>query len=1035
MLNKLKKISFITIVLFLVFINVYKAQHQKIMFDRIAKEQGLIPGNVNDILQDSIGFIWMATENGLCRFDGYSCVYFKNKVNDSNSLSYNHVFSLLEDKNGVIWTGTLGGGLNKFNSKTGKFKRYVHDPNNPNSISSDIVFKVYRDSKKRIWISTLGGGLNLFDPVKETFIRYSHSTENSNSISSNMVSALYEDKAKNFWVGTFDGGMNLFIETEKKFIHYKNNPLDRYSLSHNQVMEFLEDDKGRFWVATFGGGVDLFDRVKKKFYSIKSDENFPIKPDHLNVRKLFEDEESIWVGTYNGLFKFDKNNFAKTDIYSNPNDPKTIDDNKIRSIFKDRTGVIWVGTIAGVNKYDSMKKKFQLINFNEDYKASLDNLYTIPSKYITEKILWAGPGKSNIYKSKNRKIKFFGEVDSKNGFHTFLSSNFYLDEKNYLWVGSYNGIHYYDIKKDEFINVQYVDDGTPSQGNNFVKWFYIDKKNRLWAGVMAGGLNLYDPQKNEFKKYTHLEENINSLGDSRVISVFGDSHGILWVGTYGGLDVYNEKDETFKHYRVIPNDSTCISNDRIYNIYESKSGDLWIGTYQGLNRYNREKNNFEKYTTNQGLGDNTVYSIQEDEKGNLWIRTNDGISKFNPVKKIFKNYNTKDGLPGMELNENIYFKNNDGKMFFGFSNGLVSFYPDDIKDNPYKPQIAFTKLTIMDQEVEMGENSPLTKPLNELDEVVLSYKDKVISFEFSALHFAIPSKNKYAYKLKGFLDKWVFVDANNRTAKFTNLNPGKYILKVTASNNDGIWSDVERSIKIIITPPFWETWWFRFIAFLTFLFVIFLFYEIRLNKLLGIERTRSKIARNLHDEVGGTLSSIQYFVRAIEKEIINDNSESTYKYLNLIIESSADAQEKIKDLIWTVNPEEDGLGKFLIKFNRYASDLLDSKEINYNIELPDGNFSKTISMEKRQHLWCICKEILTNIIRHSQCKNVSIKFLYNGRTLDLSIEDDGIGFNESEKKFSNGLVNIKNRAETLKAHYKLTTAINHGTKWFFSIKI
>lgn len=1035
MLNKLKKISLVASLLFLLSYNTLQAQYQKIMFDRIAKEQGLIPGNVNDILQDSIGFIWMATENGLCRYDGYNFVYYKNEANDANSLSYNHVFSLLKDKDGVIWVGTLGGGLNKFNSKTGKFKRFMHDPNNPKSISNDIVFKVYRDSKKRIWISTLGGGLNLFDPAKDSFTRYTHSKEDTNSISSNMVSDIYEDKNKNFWVGTFDGGMNLFIEPEQRFIHYKNNPYDKYSLSHNQVMEFLEDNKGRFWVATFGGGVNQFDRIKKKFYSIKSDRNFPVKPDNLNVRKLFEDEESIWVGTYSGLFKFDKNTFTKTDIYSNPNDTKTINDNKIRSIFKDRTGVVWVGTIVGVNKYDSMRKKFQVINFSQNYKASLDNLFTIPSKFITEKILWAGPGESTIYKSKNRKIKFFGEIDSKNGFHTVLSSNFYLDEKNYLWVGSYNGIHYYNVKKDEFFNVQYVDDGTPSQGNNFVKWFYIDKKNRFWAGTLAGGLNFYDPAKNIFKRYNHHEEDINSLGDSRVISVFEDSHGILWVGTYGGLDVYNEKDETFKHYRVIPNDSTCISNDRIYNIYESKAGDLWIGAYQGLNRYNRGKDNFEQYTTDQGLGDNTIYSIQEDEEGNLWIRTNDGISKFDPVKKIFKNYSSKDGLPGMELNGNIYFRNNDGKMFFGFSNGLVSFYSADIKDNPYKPQIAFTKLLIMDQEVKMEENSPLTKPLNQLDEIVLSYKDKVISFEFSALHFAIPSKNRYAYKLEGFIDKWVFVNANNRIAKFTNLNPGEYVLKVTASNNDGIWSDIERSIKIIITPPYWETWWFRGLAFLIFLFMIFLFYEIRLNKLIGIERTRSKIARNLHDEVGGTLSSIQYFVRAIEKEMNSNNSESTPKYLNLILESSADAQEKIKDLIWTVNPDEDGLDKFFIKFNRYASDLLDAQEISYNIELPNDIYNKSISMEKRQHLWCICKEILTNIVRHSQCKNVSIKLLYNGKTLELSIEDDGIGFDKTEKGFSNGLVNIKNRAEAIKAICKLDTAINHGTKWFLSIKI
>jgi len=1034
-LKRKAKIFFITSLLLPTLINLSYAQSQKIIFDRIAKEQGLIPGNVNDIIQDSVGFIWMATENGLSRYDGYNFIYYKHEVNDEKSLSYNHVFSLLEDKNGIIWVGTLGGGLNKFNTKTGKFKRYTHDDNNPKSISYDILFKVYRDSKKRIWVSTLGGGLNLFDPIKETFTRYTYSKSDSNSISSNMVSAIYEDKNKNLWIGTFDAGMNLFDEAKQKFIRFKNNPRDKYSLSHNQVMEFLEDSSGRFWVATFGGGLNLFDRKTRKFNSIKSDNNFPIKPDNLSIRKFFEDDDAFWVGTYSGLFKFDKKTFSKTAIYSNPNDFSTINDNKTRSIFKDRTGVLWFGTIAGVNKYDSMKKKFQVINFNQNYKAFLDNQFTVPQKFITDNILWAGPGESVITKSNSRGIRFFGDVETKTGFHTKRSSNVYVDEKDYIWVGSYNGLHFYNLKKNEFNIVQYVDDGTPSRGNNFVKWFYVDKRSRFWSGTLTGGITLYDPVNETIKRFIHYEPDIKSLGDSRVNSVFEDSHGVFWISTFGGLDVFNEKDETFRHYHVLPNDSTCISNDRVYNIYESKAGDLWIGTYQGLNRYNREKDNFEHFNTSNGLNDNTIYSIQEDAKGNLWIRTNDGISKFDPVKRIFKNYSSKDGLPGMELNGDIYFKNNDGKMFIGYSNGLISFYPEEIIDNPFKPQIAFTKLSIMDQEVKVGENSVLTKPLNEMDEVVLSYLDKVISFEFAALHYAIPSKNRYAYKLEGFIDKWVFVDANNRVAKFTNLNPGSYVLKVLASNNDGIWSDTERSITIIITPPYWETWWFRIIMFILLLGVIFMFYEIRLNKLVGIERTRSRIARNLHDEVGGTLSSIQYFVRAIEKETTGKNPEGVSKYLNLILESSADAQEKIKDLIWTVNPEEDGLGKFLIKFNRYASDLLDSKEINYNIELPGDAADKSISMEKRQHLWCICKEILTNIVRHSQCKNVKIKVQYDGKTLDLHIEDNGIGFSETEKSMSNGLVNIRNRAEALKADYKLTTEVDNGTKWFFSIKI
>jgi len=1027
-----------TLIIFLIILHLtikITAQPSQTSFERLGKDQGLVPGNINDIIQDSVGFLWLATENGLSRYDGYNFVYYKNQVNDENSLSYNHVFSLLEDKNSVFWVGTLGGGLNKFNSKTGKFKRYLHDPENEKTISSNIIFKVFRDSKKRIWISTLGGGLNLFNPETEEFTRFQHSPNNSNSISSNMVSAIYEDKEKNFWIGTFDGGMNLYVESENRFIHFKNNPKNKHSLSHNQVMEFLEDANGNFLVATFGGGINLFDKKTKKFRSIKSENTFPIKPDNLNVRKLLEDNESIWVGTYNGLFRFDKNSFNKSDLYSNANDPKTINDNKIRSLFKDATGVIWVGTIIGLNKFDSLRKKFHVVNFNDNYQTLLDNLNQVPKNFISEKILWAGPGKSTILKSADRSIRFFGNVDSRNGFKTAQSANFYLDENNYLWVGSYDGIHYYDRIKNEFHNVQYIDDGTPSLGNNFVRWFYIDNKNRFWAGTMAGGLNFYDPSKKTYKRFIHYEADINSLGDSRVSCVFEDSHGIIWVGTYGGLDVFDENSETFKHYRVVPNSKTSISNDRIYSIYESKSGELWIGTYQGLNKYDKKTDSFEQFITEYGFTNNAILSIQEDSKGNLWLRTDDGISKFDPKNKIFKKYSSSDGLPNMEQNGNISVANNDGKIFFGFSNGLVYFYPNEIEDNHFKPKVVFTKLTIMDQEISVGENSPLQKPLNDLDEIELSYKDKIIGIEFSGLHFAIPSKNQYAYTLESLYDRWIIVDANNRVAKFTNLEAGKYTLKVKASNNDGIWGDTEKSITIIITPPYWETWWFRVIVVILILLLIFLFYEIRLNRLLGIEHTRSKIARNLHDEVGGTLSSIQYFVRAMGKEIGEDKSQNSSKYLNLIMSSSADAQEKIKDLIWTVNPDEDGLGKFFVKFNRYASDLFDSKGINYNIEMPSGSINKSISMEKRQHLWCICKETIMNIVKHSQCRKAEVKFQFDGKTLDLFVEDDGIGFNESEKIYHNGLINIKNRVEALKAIYNLTTEVDKGTKWHFSIKV
>ena len=371
-------------------------------------------------------------------------------------------------------------------------------------------------------------------------------------------------------------------------------------------------------------------------------------------------------------------------------------------------------------------------------------------------------------------------------------------------------------------------------------------------------------------------------------------------------------------------------------------------------------------------------------------------------------------------------------MFFAGTNGFYSFDPNKLNDDQFVPQVVFTNLTVMDETIKVGDSEYLPKTLNNIEELVLSHKDQVFEIEFSSLHYPIPEKNKYAYMLEGFRDTWTYTEANNRVATFTNLNPGYYTLHVKASDNDGVWNEVGRSLPILITPPFWETWWFRIISFVVLLFVVFLIYEYRLQRLLAIERTRARIARNLHDDVGGTLASIQYFVDAIRKSV---DKKSTNKFLDLINASSNDAQEKIRDIIWTVNPKEDGLTKFFVKFNRYASDLLDSNGISYSINFPRGELDKKIEMEKRQHLWCICKETVTNVIKHSKCQNVNISFQLNGNILNYLIEDDGIGFDKQKLQIGNGLSNIAFRAERLKGKYNFDSEHNKGTKTLLSIKI
>lgn len=991
--------------------NIIYAQRFNEQFTRIDNEQGLLPGNVNDIVQDKYGFLWIGTESGLCRYDGYEFLLYRNEKDNPKSISHNNIFSLLKDNNEIIWIATLGGGLNKFNITNGTFKRYLHNPADNNSISHNIVFKVFKDSKNRIWISTLGGGLNLFNPKTEKFKAFKNSNVDKNSISSNRVSAIFEDSKKRIWVGTFDKGLNLYDESNNKFIRFSKNDIKKLKLNHNQIMDITELNSDTLLIATFGGGVNLLDLKNFNFTNYENDINFNYTTKFKAIRKIFLQKDRIWLGTHHGLYEINKTDMKVIEHLNKQNRTKTINNNSIREIYEDNSGLLWIGTNYGLNTYNSRVKNFDYISYDEIIKKGDKNRI----QNISNKILWAS--QNDKYINKNRTISYLN-------YNNKGYINHYIDEDNILWIGNYLGLKYYDKTRKELVYIDIKMKNEIDLINDYVKSFYFDNEKNLWASITGGGLIKYDKTKKSYIKYIHLPTLSKTLNDSRVIPILKDSYDKLWIGTFGGLDIFDIKTESFFHYNNSPEDNSSLSNDRILTIYESKNKVLWIGTYQGLNKFNRKDNNFERFTTKNGLEGNTIFGITEDEDQNLWLYTNKGITKFNPTNKSFTNFNKYDGIEDLTIDGSLFFKDFEGNIYFGGEFGVNIINPNKIKENMYMAPTVITEIKIMGQEAKYGENEILTHPLNELKEINLSYLDKVVTIKIASLDYSIPSKNKYAYKLTGFNKQWVFLDAFNRTITLNNLLPGKYVLEIFSSNSDGIWNPNKRLLNIIVSPPFWETWWFRVIIIVILLLILFLIYEYRLQKLIEVERTRTKIARNLHDEVGGTLASIQYFVNAIRK---SDDFSIKDKFLELILKSSNEAQENIRDLIWTVNPNEDGLNKFLIKFNRYASDLLDSKGINFEIKIPDGKIDKKIIMEHRQHLWCICKETITNIIKHSQCENIKIHFMYNNSFLKYSIEDDGKGFDINAQIIGNGIKNIQHRAKLLNADLEIKSEVNKGT--------
>ncbi|RMH60783.1 MAG: hypothetical protein D6677_13090 [Calditrichaeota bacterium] len=434
-----------------------------------------------------------------------------------------------------------------------------------------------------------------------------------------------------------------------------------------------------------------------------------------------------------------------------------------------------------------------------------------------------------------------------------------------------------------------------------------------------------------------------------------------------------------------------------------------------------------------GLPDNMIYAALEDEQGNIWISTNRGIVRLNPADRSIRLFDVRDGLLNMEYNVSAFFRGRNGQLFFGGNNGLDVVYPDRLTGNPIPPPVALTGFRLFNKPVKPGPDGPLRKTIDHADAIQLRYDQRVFSFEFAALDFTAPEKNRYAYLLEGFDETWI--DAGNqRMATYTNLDPGAYIFRVKAANNSGLWNEQGASIRVTIQPPFWMSWWFRLIVLGIIGGLVYLFYRMRLERALAVERTRTRIARDLHDDLSANLSSITYFIEAIRGDSKKKMSDQAQKFLNLISESAMESQEKIQDIIWAINTGNDSWEQLLVKMRRYASDMLDSRGMDYTLEIPGQITAPPLSMEQRRNFWLIYKEVITNITRHAQARHAHISLTVAGKSIRLTIQDDGIGFDPQLASQRNGLKNIKTRIKEMGGDYEVNAAPGEGTRWRIGLK-
>lgn len=767
-----------------------------IKFDRIDKQDGLPNPSISGIVQDDYSFMWFSTVNGLIRYDGYSFKTYEYDSTKINSLSNNQIQTMFIDKSGMIWLGTYGG-LDSLEVKTETFTRYEHNPNNKQTISDNLIIAIDEDKNNNLWVGT-SNGLNKFDRKTKTFTRYYNNPDDPKSLINNVVRDVYCD-GNILWLGTF-GGLSKFDIDKNTFIkHYEfdsNN--SKNTISASAVMTIDMDENGILWLGTWRttegmGGLNMFNPKTEKFrhYLPDSDNPNAIQDEHIYL--VFDDSENdtVWVGSWGGgLFKFDKKTEKLKWYKHNHDDPYSISNDIIYSMYKDKHETLWIGTKGGgICTYSKKMQRFEHLRNIPGDENSLNNNRILTIYEDDKGILWLGTdgGGLNKYNTKTKKFtNYTYDASDPTSITNNIVKAVYEDSQGILWIGTNGGLEIFNDGK--FEHIWHKPKNPKSISDNIIWSIFEDSLNNLWFGTYFGGLNLYDRESKTFTRYRYNPDNPNSISNDLIRDIFEDSKGNLWIGTNQGLNLFDRGNERFIRYFSEEGNKETLGNDVVIDVFEDSEGILWVGTKSGgLNRYNREKDNFTYYTKADGLPDNTVSSIIEDGEGYLWVATNKGISRFDKDKNSFKNYDEDDGLQAGDFI--CGYKNNKGKIYFGGYQGLNAFYPDIIQDSSTIPAIY----------VEVYNHSGEKIVIEGKDYIELEYNNNDLSFEYVALDYTNPDKNRYKYKLEGLDKEWTYPETRRYTS-YTNLDEGMYIFKVTGSNSDGVWNEEGKEVNIYIKP-------------------------------------------------------------------------------------------------------------------------------------------------------------------------------------------------------------------------------------------
>jgi len=889
------------ITLFLVSILHFNANAQQLSFEHLSLNQGLSQSIVQVLMKDHKGFLWIGTEDGLNRYDGYGFHVFQTRPFDSTTLSDANIKALYQDRLGDIWVGTALGGLNRFHKESMTFSSYRVNPDNPHAISSDFVGSITEDRNGNIWIlaGKEQGQVNQWNRHTDTFIRYGDHADDPACMTHHMATQLMADQQGQIWIGTQDG-LNRWDDSTQSFIHYgkkqglnhtyilslyetpnhpgvlwigavhPTNPEDgglyrlniasgemvafpygggkKLSPASPRIISFHEGCAGCLWVGTHRG-LSRYDDETGQFSHFLPRPELPEHPSNVILEIAQDFHRNLWLRTRGqGLYRFEADKKTFQHFIHTPSNPKSLSHNHILSLLEDPTGILWIGTnTGGLNKLDHFTEKFKTFSHNPGRPQGLrDNMIRSIFQDSAHR-LWIGTANAGLTRfdaGRTDPVHFSQESTGRklpaNHIGAMLE-----DHSGRFWLGiNGHGLGQFHPETGQFSPV-ILAESQHGPGRKWVRKLLEDSQNRLWVGTDGTGVVRFSSDRQTQQSFQSRLGERHSLSSNVVHDILEDRQGRIWIATSNGLNRYYEEDDRFIRHVHIPDDTTSLPTAVIMCIYEGMEDDvLWLGTFGGgLVRFEIENGQSKHFDThNSHLPSNVVYGILADDAGRLWLSTNNGLSRFDPHHKNFKNYNIDDGLQSREFNAGAYFKNAQGEMFFGGINGFNVFHPDSISDNPFVPPVLITDMKISDESVAIAPDSPLKRPLCETREVTLRHWQNDLSFEFVLLHLNQPQSNQYQFRLSPYDKRWRTADSR-RTASYTHITPGHYTFAVRAANNDGVWTPEPATLQIFIKPP----WWRSKVAWIVYLFLlalgVFLFDHVMRRRIINRERENARLSQ------------------------------------------------------------------------------------------------------------------------------------------------------------------------------------------------